>query len=107
MESFFGRRVDKIFKLAEQDAEKLALVSKMGTISLALRRLGEKDTAKDTQGPLVTDTFTSGVIQKVNWIMEKQKTNSNTVRVYSGSSIQNVPRMSSCWATARLAYRPA
>lgn len=78
-------------EVTREGAEILALADSMGDVSLSLRRLGEKDNEVDMLTPLTTDATTSEVIRKINDIMEKSKTTSNTVRVYSGTEIQNIP----------------
>ena len=76
-------------ELSKQGAEILALATSMGDISLSLRRLGEKDTPKDRAASITTDATTINVLKKI--MGEMQKTNSRTVRVYSGANIENVP----------------
>lgn len=78
-------------EVTKEGAEILALAESMGDISLALRRLGEKDTPADAATTMVTDATTSEVIRRINALMNKAKTTSNTVRLYSGVTIQNVP----------------
>jgi pilus assembly protein CpaB len=75
----------------KEGAQILAMATTMGTISLSLRHLGEKDTAADSEVPLTTDVTTSRVIKKIYEIMNKSKTTLNAVRVYSGSAVVNVP----------------
>jgi len=78
-------------EVSKQGAQILAMASTMGDISLSLRRLGEQDTKADRDVPLTTDVSTSHVIRKIYDIMDKSKVSSDTVRVYSGSSVINVP----------------
>jgi pilus assembly protein CpaB len=78
-------------EVSKQGAEVLALATNMGDISLSLRHMGDKDSEKDTKSSLTTDISKSLVMKKVADIMEKEKTSSDTIRVYSGTSIQNVP----------------
>ncbi len=75
----------------KQGAQVLAMASTMGKISLSLRRLGEQDTEFDQSVPLTTDVTTSKVIKRIYEIRNKSKTSSDTVRIYSGSSVVNVP----------------
>ncbi len=77
-------------EVTKEGAEVLALAHQMGELSLSLRRIGEADTATSIVTPLTTDSTTLEVLQKLNKIMQQTKS-SSTVRVYSGSSIQNVP----------------
>lgn len=81
----------------EDGAEKLALAQQLGELSLALRRLGEKDTDA-SQPPMVTDVNAMDVIREINQQVTDQasaqdgETTAGTfVRVYSGNSVQNVP----------------
>lgn len=78
-------------EVTKEQAETLVLATQMGDISLALRRLGEKDDPNEAPTPLTTDMNTSEVMLKVNDALRKSKTISNTVRVYSGGAVQNVP----------------
>lgn len=78
-------------EVSKEGAQVLAMATTMGQISLALRRLGEKDTAADKNTPITTDVTTSRVIQEVYQIMDKSKMKSDTVRVYNGSAVSNVP----------------
>jgi pilus assembly protein CpaB len=78
-------------EVSKEGAQVLAMATTMGTISLSLRHLGEKDTQADNDVPLTTDVTTSRVIKKIYEIMNKSKTTSNAVRLYSGSTVVNVP----------------
>lgn len=78
-------------EVSKADAEKLALAVQMGDISLALRRLGEEDGPAAADGALTTDINTSDVLHRVNDALRRSKANSNTVRVYSGTGVINVP----------------
>ena len=77
-------------EVTKEGAEVLALAHQMGDISLSLRRIGENDTPESTVTPLTTDATTLEVLQRLNKIMQQTKS-SSTVRVYSGTGIQNVP----------------
>jgi len=82
-------------EVSKQGAEILSMTSSMGQLSLALRRLGEKDTGADENTPLTTDVSTSKVIQRI-YQTEAAGGNGNKgaptmVRVYSGGSVTNVP----------------
>ena len=77
-------------EVTKEGAEVLALAHQMGELSLSLRRIGEPDTPTSVVTPLTTDATTLEVLQKLNKIMQQTKSNS-TVRVYSGTGIQNVP----------------
>jgi pilus assembly protein CpaB len=78
-------------EVSKTGAETLYLAQTMGSISLSLRHLGEKDTASDQKPSITTDMSRSAVIKRVEKIRNEEKTSSDTVRVYSGNSIQNVP----------------
>ena len=77
----------------KQGGQVLAMASTMGQLSLALRRLGEKDTDADGDTPLTTDVSTSKVIQKIyrTEAAGGSKSPETNVRVYSGNSVTNVP----------------
>jgi len=65
----------------------------MGQLTLALRRLGEKDTDADENEQFITDVSTSKVIQQIYRTEASigSKSSDTNVRVYSGNSITNVP----------------
>lgn len=88
-EAKVGRTVT--LEVSKEDAQVLALGSMMGQMTLSLRRLGEKDTKTDKLTPLTTDARSSYVIGKIYDLMDRSKTTASTVRVYSGSEVQNVP----------------
>lgn len=78
-------------EVTREQAEIIVLAKDMGKLTLALRRLGEKDSADNTTTPITTDVTTSEVMRKLSEAMRKSRTISNDVRVYSGASVQNVP----------------
>jgi pilus assembly protein CpaB len=78
-------------EVTKEGAEKLTLASDMGKLSLALRRLGEQDSADDLKPSLVTDSTISTVIQEVERSRQDNQTISNAVRMYNGTDIQNIP----------------
>jgi len=78
-------------EVTKEGAQILAMATTMGEITLSLRHLGEKDTKADRDVPLTTDVTTSRVMKKIYENMGNSKTISNTVRLYSGSSVMNVP----------------
>ncbi len=78
-------------EVTQQGAQTLALVSQMGTISFALRRIGEKDSPDNTGRPLTTDSTTSDILKRLNKIEAQTKTGANNVRVYSGTAVTNIP----------------
>lgn len=77
--------------VTKEQAQKLALATSMGSLTLSLRRLGEKDTKDDINAPLTTDVTSSQVIRDIYDTMDKSKTASGSVRLYNGSDVQNVP----------------
>lgn len=74
-------------EVTRQGSEILALAVKMGDITLALRHLGEQDSPDNMPPAITTDATTSNVLQQLN----EMKNSSNIVRMYSGTSVQNVP----------------
>jgi pilus assembly protein CpaB len=81
------------FEVTKQGAEILSMASTMGQLSLALRRLGEKDTDADENTPLTTDVTTSKVIQRIYKTEASggNKAAPTIVRMYSGGAVSNVP----------------
>jgi pilus assembly protein CpaB len=78
-------------EVKKENAQILAMATTMGEITLSLRHVGEKDSKADQEVPVTTDMSTSRVMKKINEDMGNSKTISNTVRLYSGSSVVNVP----------------
>jgi pilus assembly protein CpaB len=80
-------------EVTKQGAQTLAMAGAMGQMSLALRRLGEKDSDADDATPLTTDVSVSKVIQKIYQTEAAggSKSADTNVRVYSGNEITNVP----------------
>lgn len=78
-------------EVTQEGAQILALVDRMGDLTLALRRLGEKDAPVSVPVPLTTDATTSAVVKKLNEINKKTKNAGGTIRMYSGSQVVNVP----------------
>jgi pilus assembly protein CpaB len=74
-------------EVSKEGAQILAVAASMGALSLSLRHIGEKDTAADNNTPLTTDITTSRIMKKIY----KEMGNSNTVRLYNGNSVVNVP----------------
>lgn len=87
-------------EVTKEGSQKLALATTMGDISLALRRLGEKDSEQDKRDTVTTDVMTSKVIQEVYSIMDKSKTTADTIRLYNGGTVTNVPVRSSTGTNA-------
>lgn len=84
-----GRTVT--LQVNKEQAQTLAMASTMGEISLTLRRFGEKDVAEDKDSVVTTDVSTSKVIQKIYDNMDKAKPAADSVRVYSGGTVTNIP----------------
>ncbi len=78
-------------EVTREQAELISLSKDIGKITLAMRRLGEKDTAESVTTPITTDITTSEVMRKVSEAVRKSETISNNIRVYSGTNVQNVP----------------
>jgi len=77
-------------EVTKEGAETLALSKQMGDLSLSLRRIGEVDTPESMVTPITTDVSTVELLKRLNAAVTRMKSNS-TVRVYTGTGIQNVP----------------
>lgn len=77
-------------EVTREGADLIALATQMGELSLALRRIGEQDTAETVKSPVTTEAMTSEFVRKMSEMMQT-KGPAATVRVYSGSDIQDVP----------------
>lgn len=76
------------------DAEVLALASRMGDLSLSLRPIGDETSI--AQKPITTDVSVSRVMQQLTKTSggsapANKQGRSDIVRVYSGSTVQNIP----------------
>lgn len=78
-------------EVTQEGAQIIALSDRMGDLSLALRRIGEKDGPKSVPVPLTTDATTSAVVQKLNELNRKSQNAGGTIRMYSGSQVVNMP----------------
>lgn len=78
-------------EVSPEGAEALALATRMGDITLSLRRIGDEAPVTSAATPLTTDSTTSEVIRTINDLKQKARTSGGSVRLYSGSSVQNVP----------------
>ena len=78
-------------EVTKEGGEILSLAEMMGDLTLALRHIGDQDTPEDAATPITTDVIASEVIKKATTLMDVSATKSNTVRIYSGSGIENVP----------------
>lgn len=73
-------------EVSKEGAEVLALAAKMGSLTLALRRIG--DEADDLSGDrLSTDVKLSDVMQR----LVGMQGDVNYVRMYNGTNVQNIP----------------
>lgn len=73
-------------EVSKEGAEVLALAAKMGSLTLALRRIG--DEADDLSGNrLSTDVKLSDVMQR----LVGMQGDVNYVRMYNGTNVQNIP----------------
>ena len=67
-------------------AEKLALATEMGELSLSLRPIGDNSVSSDGKSTPTTDLDVSTILKEI-----KQNTgNSGIVRVYSGDQVENI-----------------
>jgi pilus assembly protein CpaB len=74
-------------EVTTEGAEKLALGSKMGELTLSLRGIGDSDVFPST--PATTDVEMSGVMRDVADVQNTKKKGSE-IRVYNGTQIYNV-----------------
>lgn len=78
-------------EVSQEGAQILALADRMGDLTLALRRIGDKDAPRSVPVPLTTDATTSAVVKKINELNRKTKNTGGAIRMYSGSRVMNVP----------------
>ncbi len=71
-------------------AEKLALATEMGDLSLALRALGDTEISKSKKRRMTTDVQVSSVLQEINRNKRRSGGSSNIVRIYSGDIVENI-----------------
>lgn len=69
-------------------AEKIALASEMGELSLSLRALG--DTSKLDKNESTTDVELSSVLREVSELKKNSSANAGIVRIYSGDIVENI-----------------
>ncbi len=76
-----------------RDAEKLALASEMGDITLAMRGVG--DDASNGESKAITDARLTSIDDEIFEEYKKYRKESgvaaNTVRIYNGANVQSVP----------------
>ena len=76
-------------EVTSEDAEKLALVSEMGDLSLVLRGVG--DETLQEPGRLTTDVKTSGILQEISRRNgDDGSSGSRTIRVYTKDGVNSV-----------------
>jgi len=73
-----------------KSAERLALASEMGDLSLVLRALGDEQVSDPKKQTFTTDVEVSNVLQEIGKIKKSSGGSSNIVRVYNGQNIENV-----------------
>jgi Flp pilus assembly protein CpaB len=79
-----------------QQAERLALGSELGDLTLALRGVGDDDMTEE-KWPTTTDARMTGIREEIFDEYEKMKQETGTgvkrsvVKIYNGSQIQEVP----------------
>jgi len=76
-------------EVSKEGAEKLALASQLGEVSLAMPQLGD-DKIDDDDHP-VTDVTTGHILKKALAIRNEEQSPSGNVRVYTNNGVQVVP----------------
>ena len=90
-----GERKAKISKtvtleVTKEGAEKLALASQIGEVSLAMRQLGDTKIDETLDHP-VTDVTTGKILKKAIDLRNKSDSPTGGVRVYTNNGVQVVP----------------
>lgn len=83
-----GRTVT--IEVTREGAEKLALATQMGDLSLSLRALGDMKITSEREKRMTTDVQVSAILQEINRNKRKSGGSSNIVRIYSGDTVENV-----------------
>lgn len=83
-----GRTVT--LEVDQKGAEKLALATEMGDLSLSLRAMGDTEIYSGKKRRMTTDVQVSSVLQEINRNKRRSGGNSNIVRIYSGDTVENV-----------------
>ena len=86
-EAKVGRTVT--LEVNPEGAQILSMASSMGQISLSLRRMGEGEDEKDI--PITTDVMDSKVIKNIYKRMNALKSSSDSVRIYNGTQVIDMP----------------
>ena len=77
-------------EVTKEGAEKLALATQMGEIHLALRQMGDTSVETTPHKP-VTDVTMGRIMGRVVEKRNEMESSGNAVRVYSGTTVQEVP----------------
>ena len=83
-----GRTVT--IEVTQQGAEKVALATQMGDLSLSLRSLGDMTISSNRKKRMTTDVQISSVLQEINKNKRRSGGSSNIVRIYSGDTVENI-----------------
>jgi pilus assembly protein CpaB len=83
-----GRTVT--LEVDQKSAEKLALATQMGELSLSLRAIGDSATARAPRQRMTTDVQISPVLREINRNKRRTSGNANIMRIYSGDTVENV-----------------
>ncbi len=83
-----GRTVT--LEVDQKGAEKLALATEMGDLSLSLRAMGDTEISTSKKRRMTTDVQVSSVLQEINRNKRRSGGNSNIVRIYSGDTVENI-----------------
>lgn len=78
-------------EVTREGAEVLALASKMGDLSLALRKLGDNTlTPPEEKKQLITDVHISNLAQELVKMWQQQSVETGTIRVYNGRNVEDI-----------------
>lgn len=83
-----GRTVT--LEVDQRGAEKLALTTEMGDLSLSLRAMGDTEISSGKKRRMTTDVEVSSVLQEINRNKRRSGGSSNIVRIYSGDTVENI-----------------
>ncbi|MBI1326837.1 MAG: Flp pilus assembly protein CpaB [Alphaproteobacteria bacterium] len=76
-------------QVTPKEAEKLALATSLGELSLALRPVGDKEAITSLVPPLTTDVETSPTLNRVTELKKRGSADSRTVRIFSQDGVRN------------------
>lgn len=78
-------------EVTREGAEVLALASKMGDLSLALRKLGDNSLSpQEERKKLITDVHISNLAQELVKMWQQQSVETGTIRVYNGRNVEDI-----------------